>query len=81
MVEERGDLVEPEGVNAGPPVDEGPPVTAGESGAGPDRSGDPSGGAPVGGGKGELLSGPEANRAQVGEAPPQPGLELEAGEG
>lgn len=71
---DRDDLVEAQGVDAGPPVDSGAPVgdvtDTGGVGARP-----PLSGGPVGAGNGGLLS------EHPDERPPEPGQQLAAGEG
>lgn len=75
------DLVEPEGVNAGPPVSgDGRPAPAAPRGGAHDPeppAGEPGTDPPAAAGNGELLSGGGATRTT---RPPQPGQELEAGE-
>lgn len=80
---EKSALVEPEGVNAGGPVDRGPspaerggPPAAGSDGPQADPDG-PGPGA-EGQGDGELLSGPGSDN---GITRPGPGQETSAGEG
>ena len=73
---DKGALVEPEGVNAGGPVDEGaspadPPPISGEDHEEPRPEGE-------GQGQGELLSGPGSDN---GLTRPGPGQELSAQEG
>lgn len=72
---EREDLVEKEGVNAGGPVSVGGPEPA-DVGSGHGSEPDP---ASAPGDNGELLSG--AGAATPTRRPPQPGQQLEAGEG
>ena len=82
-------LVEPEGVNAGPPVsgagEDQPATVANSANASnpvrPDPSGvppAPTSEVPTGGDNGELLSSPEETRTR---RPPQPGQQAEVGEG
>ena len=70
------DLIEPEGVNAGPPVtSDGEDAAEGREHP---RVGRPTPEAPTGGDNGELLSRPAETRTTP---PPQPGQQTEVGEG
>ncbi len=72
----EGDLVEPEGVNAGIPVDGGAAVAESESGGGPPGYGQNSD--RLGQGQGEMLSRPGSENGRTDRGP---GQEMSASEG